>query len=111
MKNKSFFKDVFNVVLLIPKGRVTTYGLIANYLETCTARMVGWAMNASHTSDDKIPAHRVVNRNGELTGKHHFAYPTLMEELLEAEGVTIINGKIQNFKEHLWNPMNELPAL
>lgn len=108
-KHQDFFKDVFDVVKLIPKGRVTSYGAIAKYLGTArSSRMVGWAMNASHTQKVKIPAHRVVNRNGELTGKHHFATPFLMQELLEKEGVKIENDKIKNFEKHYWEPMKEL---
>jgi methylated-DNA-protein-cysteine methyltransferase-like protein len=108
-KHQDFFKDVFDVVKLIPKGRVTSYGAIAKYLGTArSSRMVGWAMNASHTQKDKIPAHRVVNRNGELTGKHHFATPFLMQELLEKEGVKIVNDTIKNFDKHFWDPMKEL---
>lgn len=108
-KHHDFFKDVFDVVKLVPKGRVTSYGAIAKYLGTArSSRMVGWAMNASHTQKDKIPAHRVVNRNGELTGKHHFATPFLMQELLEKEGVKIVNDTIKNFDKHFWDPMKEL---
>lgn len=108
-KHQDFFKDVFDVVKLIPKGRVTSYGAIAKYLGTArSSRMVGWAMNASHTQKGKIPAHRVVNRNGELTGKHHFATPFLMQELLEKEGVKIVNDTIKNFDKHFWDPMKEL---
>jgi methylated-DNA-protein-cysteine methyltransferase-like protein len=108
-KHQDFFKDVFDVVKLIPKGRVTSYGAIAKYLGTArSSRMVGWAMNASHTQKDKIPAHRVVNRNGQLTGKHHFATPFLMQELLEKEGVKIVNDTIKNFDKHFWDPMKEL---
>ncbi|MGB3947054.1 MAG: MGMT family protein [Bacteroidia bacterium] len=108
-KHHDFFKDVFDVVKLIPKGRVTSYGAIAKYLGTArSSRMVGWAMNASHTQKEKIPAHRVVNRNGELTGKHHFATPFLMQELLEKEGIKIENDTIKNFDKHFWDPMKEL---
>ena len=108
-KDYSFFQDVFEVVMQIPKGRVTSYGAIANYLGTkMSARMVGWAMNASHTSSLKIPAQRVVNRNGMLTGKHHFATPTLMEELLIKDGVKIKNDTIVDFKSIFWDPSIEL---
>jgi methylated-DNA-protein-cysteine methyltransferase-like protein len=104
-----FFNRVFDVVCLIPYGRVTSYGAIAEYLGMKgSSRMVGWAMNASHTSPKNVPAHRVVNRNGMLTGKFHFASPTLMEELLRSEGVNVDNDKIQNFKQHFWNPSEEL---
>lgn len=102
----SFFQDVYDVVRLIPKGRVTTYGAIGNYLGTKgSARMVGWAMNGSPIG---VPAHRVVNRNGLLTGKHHFSHPNEMEGLLESEGIKVINDKIQNFNELFWDPMLEL---
>ncbi|MCV9387521.1 MGMT family protein [Reichenbachiella ulvae] len=107
-KEHSFFNDVYEVVKLIPEGRATSYGLIANYLGTgMSARMVGWAMNAAHGLPE-VPAHRVVNRNGLLTGKAHFATPTLMQELLEQEGIEIVKDKIQNFKEIVWDPMKEL---
>lgn len=103
-KNKDFFEQVYAVVKLIPNGRVTSYGAIANYLSAKkAARMVGWAMNVAH-ANPKIPAHRVVNRNGLLTGKLHFPTPTTMQERLEAEGIEIIEDEIQNFKELFWNP-------
>ena len=104
-----FFEKVYEVVKLIPPGRVTSYGTIAKYLGTGgTARMVGWAMNASHTHADYVPAHRVVNRNGLLTGKRHFDTPDAMKELLENEGVKVKNDKIVDFKTHFWDPMQEL---
>ena len=105
-----FFSKVYEVVKLIPAGRVTSYGAIANYLGTTgSARMVGWAMNASHHSPDFIPAHRVVNRNGLLTGKHHFDTPNVMKELLENEGLLFDeDDQILNFKERFWDPTNEL---
>ena len=104
----NFFNDVYEVVRLIPEGRVTNYGAIAHYLGTRgSARMVGWAMNASHTMND-VPAHRVVNRAGVLTGKHHFSTPTIMQERLEAEGVKVVNDKIQQFDKVFWNPSEEL---
>jgi len=104
-----FFHQVFEVVKLIPAGRVTSYGAIARYLGTGgSARMVGWAMNASHTHSEYIPAHRVVNRNGLLSGKHHFDSPNAMQELLEAEGLVIEDDRILNFKERFWDPANEL---
>lgn len=107
-KRYSFFDDVFDVVKLIPKGRVTSYGAIAAYLGTkMSSRMVGWAMNAAH-SDKKVPAHRVVNRNGLLTGKHHFTPPSAMQERLEKEGVKVVKDKIQDFQKHFWNPSQEL---
>lgn len=105
----SFFQKVFEVVKLVPYGRVTSYGAIAEYLGMKgSSRMVGWAMNASHTADDAIPAHRVVNRNGYLTGKFHFASETLMEELLLSEGVKVVDDKIIDFKNIYWNPNVEL---
>ncbi|WP_422361963.1 MGMT family protein [Reichenbachiella sp.] len=108
MKEHSFFKDVYEVVKLIPEGRVTNYGAIGKYLGSgLSARMVGWAMNAAHGQSD-VPAHRVVNAQGLLTGKMHFATPTMMQEKLEAEGLAIVKDKIQNFKEHFWDPAIEL---
>ncbi len=105
----SFFQRVFEVVKKIPYGRVTSYGAIAEHLGMKgSSRMVGWAMNASHTADDNIPAHRVVNRNGYLTGKFHFASPTLMEELLLSEGVKVVDDKIIDFKNIYWNPNIEI---
>ena len=102
--NESFFDKVYTIVRKIPHGKVTTYGLIARHLGTPkSARMVGYAMNSSHKFSD-IPAHRVVNRNGLLTGKHHFFGSSLMQELLENEGVIIIDNKIKNFNDVLWDP-------
>lgn len=107
--SRNFFEDVFDVVRQIPKGRVTNYGSIAKYLGTgSSSRMVGWAMNASHAVVPPIPAQRVVNRNGLLTGKHHFSTPTLMQELLEKDGVTVIGDKVIDFKEIFWDPNEEL---
>lgn len=107
-KKYSFFDDVYEVVKLIPEGRVTSFGAIANYLGTkLSARMVGWAMNVSH-SDKKIPAHRVVNRNGLLTGKHHFETPATMQKRLEKEGVKVKNDQVQDFKKVFWDPAVEL---
>ena len=104
-----FFQQVYKVVKQIPQGKVTSYGAIANYLGTTgSARMVGWAMNASHSHPEFVPAHRVVNRNGLLTGKHHFDNPNAMQELLEAEGLLIKDGQILNFKENFWDPAKEL---
>lgn len=104
MKNEDFYEKVYQIVRKIPYGKVTTYGSIAEYLGTkSSARVVGYAMNHAHSLKD-IPAHRVVNRKGRLTGKHHFASPTLMQELLENEGVEIENDEIVNFQEHLWIP-------
>ncbi|WP_167604590.1 MGMT family protein [Maribellus sediminis] len=104
-----FFQQVFEVVKQIPPGRVTSYGAIAKFLGTGgSARMVGWAMNASHSHAEFVPAHRVVNRNGLLTGKHHFDNPNAMQELLEAEGLKIENDQILNFNERFWDPGKEL---
>lgn len=107
--NDSFFDRVFEVVRLIPKGRATSYGAIAEYIGMKgSSRMVGWAMNASHSAEIPVPAHRVVNRNGDLTGKNHFHSPTLMEELLLSEGIKVVDDRIVNFKEIFWNPSVEL---
>jgi methylated-DNA-protein-cysteine methyltransferase-like protein len=107
--DQGFFKDVWDVVKLIPVGRVTTYGAIAKYLGSPgAARMVGWAMNASHSSEMPIPAQRVVNRNGLLSGKVHFDGPNLMQELLENEGVKVHNNQVVDFSRHFWDPMIEL---
>lgn len=106
---RNFFEDVFEVVRLIPCGRVTNYGSIAKYLGSgLSSRMVGWAMNASHIAHPPVPAQRVVNRNGMLTGKHHFATPTLMQELLEKEGIKIEKDKVVDFKNIFWDPAVEL---
>lgn len=108
-KEFSFFADVFDVVRQIPKGRVTSYGAIAAYLGTrLSARMVGWAMNAAHTAKPKVPAQRVVNRNGMLTGKHHFSTPAAMEELLKKDGVAVKNDTVVDFKTRFWDPLKEL---
>ena len=109
IKANTFFADVYDVVRQVPKGRVTSYGAIANYLGTkLSARMVGWAMNAAHTAKPKVPAQRVVYRNGMLSGKNHFATPTLMEELLKKEGVLVKDETIIDFKNHFWDPAIEL---
>lgn len=106
--HSSFFEDVFEVVRLIPKGRVTSYGAIARYLGSAkSSRLVGYAMNASHMLPD-IPAHRVVNRNGLLTGKHHFATPNRMQVLLESEGIKVKNDQVVDFKTRFWDPNLEL---
>lgn len=108
-KHEDFFQMVYQVVRLIPKGRVTNYGSIAKYLGAArSSRMVGWAMNAAHSQKKKVPAHRVVNRNGELTGKQHFSTPFLMQELLEKEGINVMNDKIKNFESVFWDPIKEL---
>lgn len=104
----NFFDDVYDVVRLIPKGRVTNYGSIAAYLGSkLSSRMVGWAMNAAH-SDRSIPAHRVVNRIGLLTGKNHFQPPESMQKKLELEGLKIVKDKIQNYSNVYWDPSKEL---
>ncbi len=107
MPSSDAFQDIYEVVKLIPPGRVSSYGAIAEYLGSKGgARLVGWAMNACHSQPD-IPAHRVVNRNGVLTGKHHFG-GNRMQELLEAEGVEVKNDQIQDFKNRYWIPKDEL---
>jgi len=107
-KKYSFFEDVFEVAKLIPRGRVTSYGAIAAYLGLrSSARMVGWAMNAVD-ADMKVPAHRVVNSQGLLTGKHHFVPPSAMEARLKKEGVKVVKDKIVDFQKHFWDPMKEL---
>ena len=107
--NDDFFKMVFEVVCLIPKGRVTNYGAIAKYLGSArSSRMVGWAMNASHAYKKKVPAHRVVNRLGLLTGKHHFEDPLMMERLLKKEGVKVRKDKVVDFDKLFWDPNEEL---
>ena len=112
MLDKSdFFENVYAVVKLIPSGRVTSYGAIACYLGSKqSSRMVGWAMNASHKING-IPAHRVVNRKGILTGKHHFDTSNRMQELLEEEGVKIDEDRIVNYNELFWDPIKELEIL
>ena len=108
MDSKDFFQKVYKVVKMIPSGRVSTYGLIAKYLgSTKSSRVVGYAMNASHQNSE-IPAHRVVNRVGLLTGKYHFSGTTLMKDLLESEGVKIQNDRVVNFKKVVWDPFKEL---
>ena len=103
----SFFEKVYEVVRLVPYGRVTSYGAIAEYLGTKgSARMVGWAMNKSHVMD--VPAHRVVNRNGMLTGKHHFGGQDVMKQLLESESIRVAEDKILQFEKVFWNPKVEL---
>lgn len=100
----NFFEKVYDVVRQIPYGKVTSYGAIAKALGTArSARMVGWAMNASHNLED-VPAHRVVNRNGLLTGKHHFDGTNLMQQLLENEGIKVIDNQIVDFEKHFWEP-------
>ncbi|MFK7049541.1 MULTISPECIES: MGMT family protein [Flavobacterium] len=102
--DQNFFERVYEIVRQIPYGKVTSYGAIARALGTArSARMVGWAMNACHDMND-VPAHRVVNRNGVLTGKHHFEGSSLMQQLLENEGIKVMNNQIIDFKKHFWEP-------
>ena len=109
LKEYSFFDDVYAVVRQVPKGRVTSYGAVAAYLGTkLSARMVGWAMNAAGNARPKVPAQRVVNRNGILSGKHHFGTPTLMEELLKKDGVTVKNDAVVDFEKRFWDPATAL---
>lgn len=104
----NFFERVYDVVRLIPDGKVTSYGAIAKFLGAVrSARMVGWAMNACHGRDD-VPAHRVVNRVGLLSGKHHFEGTNLMQQLLESEGIKVKDNKIVNFDKYFWDPAKEL---
>ena len=107
MKPASYWESVYDIVRLVPRGRVTTYGIIADYLSLGSSRMVGWALNNCHEMSD-VPAHRVVNRKGELSGRHHFRPPGLMQSLLEDEGLEIINDTVKNFKELVWLPEKEL---
>lgn len=108
-KGLSFFEDVFDVVRQIPRGRVTSFGAIANFLGTkLSARMVGWAMNGAHHASPPVPAHRVLNRHGMLTGKAHFATPTLMEELLVKEKIQVENDTVMDFEKLFWDPAKEL---
>ncbi|MEO7210844.1 MAG: MGMT family protein [Chitinophagaceae bacterium] len=105
----NFYNDVWSVTQKIPRGRVTSYGAIANYLGAkSSARLVGWALNVSHSLAGKVPAHRVVNRNGMLSGKMHFATPTLMEELLLKEKTIIKDNKVVDFEKKFWDPGKEL---
>lgn len=106
-KSSNFFEKVYDVARQIPFGRVTSYGAIARYLGAArSARMVGWAMNSSHTQD--LPAHRVVNRKGLLTGKHHFGGTNIMQQLLENEGIVVVDNQIQQFENIFWDPSKEL---
>ena len=109
-KQPNYYDLVFEVTRQIPYGRISTYGAIADYLALGSARMVGWALNKSFTSSEgDVPAHRVVNRKGELSGRIHFPTPTLMQALLEKEGITVEDHKVQEFKKKLWIPADELP--
>jgi len=106
----NFFDKVYKIARLIPYGKVTSYGAIATYLGAArSARMVGWAMNNSHNQKEEIPAHSVVNRKGLLTGKHHFDGTNLMQQLLENEGIVIVDNQIQDLDTVFWNPSKELP--
>ena len=106
---QSFYDAVYDVVRLIPKGRVTSYGAIAKSIGAGgSARMVGYAMNHAHVANPPVPAHRVVNSSGLLTGKFHFATPTLMQEMLEQEGIQVKEDKVQNFKKLFWDPLQEI---
>ena len=110
-KELNFFERVYEVVRKVPHGRVCSYGLIARYLGSPqSARMVGWAMNASHIKED-VPAHRIVNRLGMLTGKQHFEGTNLMQQLLESEGVEIKENQVVDFEKHVWNPAEQLPSV
>ena len=106
--DKGFFEKVYDVVYFVPYGRITSYGAIAKYLGAAgSARMVGWAMNGAGKYPE-VPAHRVVNRKGLLTGKHHFDGTNLMQQLLESEGIEVIDNTIHDFEKLFWDPMKEL---
>jgi methylated-DNA-protein-cysteine methyltransferase related protein len=109
LKKGDFFERVYEVTSLIPFGRVTSYGAIARFLGTGrSARMVGWALNMSHNKPEFIPAHRVVNRNGLLSGKYHFGNSTTMQQLLENEGIVVEDDKVMDFRNKFWDPASEL---
>jgi methylated-DNA-protein-cysteine methyltransferase related protein len=111
-KTRNFFHDVYAVVRLIPEGRVTSYGAIANYFGSGgSSRMVGWAMNACRRETEPVPAHRVLNRAGMLTGKHYFDHPMAMQERLESEGIKVINDRVQDWDAYFWDPFIELEHL
>lgn len=103
MESTNFFERVYEVVRRVPYGRVTTYGAIADYLAAGSARMVGWALNQSF-SHDGVPAHRVVNRKGELSGRNHFPSPAMMQQMLENEGVEVADDRVVHFDRHFWSP-------
>lgn len=109
MPEHSYFDMVYSVVQLIPRGRVSTYGAIANFLALGSARMVGWALNKSFTGHS-VPAHRVVNRKGELSGRVHFPTPTMMQQLLEQEGVVVEDNVVKDFEQLFWDPGSHLTA-
>jgi methylated-DNA-protein-cysteine methyltransferase-like protein len=102
--NHHYFRLVWDVTCMVPHGRVSTYGAIADFLALGSARMVGWALNHCHSNDEVIPAHRIVNRIGELSGRNHFETPTLMKERLEAEGIRIEDNKVVDFHTLFWHP-------
>ncbi len=104
MSKLNYYQQVYEVTRSIPSGRVSTYGAIADFLALGSARMVGWALNKSFISSEDVPAHRVVNRNGELSGRNHFPSPDLMEQLLQAEGVEVIDNRVKNYKKLFWHP-------
>lgn len=105
-KNNAFFEQVYQVVRLVPKGRLTTYGAIYKFIGSAkSARMVNWTMNSSHNQSPKVPAHRVVNQNGLLTEKHHFSDENTMIKLLEDEGIEVTNNQVVHFKNHFWDPL------
>ena len=109
-KKADFFELIYEVARKIPRGRVTSYGAIAKYLASGkSARTVGWAMNVAYSQKKYVPAHRVVNRNGELTGKFHFGHPELMQKLLEKEKIKVQNDRVVNFKKLFWDPGKEMP--
>ncbi|PHI21619.1 cysteine methyltransferase [Lewinellaceae bacterium SD302] len=107
-RNSHYVEDVYAVTQSIPPGRITTYGAIADFLTLGSARMVGWALNKV-TPGDQVPAHRVVNRKGELSGRTHFKPPSAMQERLEAEGIVVVDDKVRDFKELFWSPTELLP--
>lgn len=108
MAEQNYFEKVYDVTRQIPVGRVSTYGSIADFLALGSARMVGWALNQCKFASDAVPAHRVVNRKGELSGRNFFPSPTMMQELLENEGIEVDDNVVQNFKELLWHPAEHL---
>ena len=103
-RSSNYHQQVYDVTKLIPKGRVSTYGAIADFLSLGSARMVGWALNQCHHYEEPVPAHRVVNRKGELSGRMMFESPTKMQELLEEEGVQVEKDKVKDFKTRFWHP-------
>ena len=108
MAKTHYFEDVYEIVRSIPKGRVSTYGAIADFLALGSARMVGWALRQSSIMDGPIPAHRVLNRSGQLTGRHHFPDPSYMQRALEREGIKVKDDCVVDFKKHFWHPAENL---